>query len=98
MARSGVTGLALVAGATPLRVESVLFEEMLIGWRRQQLSRRLGGSLIDGRERAVCRFQVFSGDWPWDWRAEDLERWVADSGWAHPLRLRLLGELRMRGP
>jgi site-specific recombinase XerD len=83
MEQSGVAALALVAGATSLRVESALFEQMLIGWRRQQLSRRLGGSLIDGRERTVRRFQVFADDWPWSWRAEDLERWVAGSGWAH---------------
>ncbi|WP_034721364.1 tyrosine-type recombinase/integrase [Intrasporangium chromatireducens] len=83
MERSSVTALALVTGATPLRGESALFEEMLGGWRRQQLSRRLGASLIGGRERTVRRFQAFTGDWPWGWRAEDLERWVAASSWAH---------------
>ena len=35
--------LALVASARPLQVEAALFEEMLVGWRRQQLSRRSGG-------------------------------------------------------
>jgi hypothetical protein len=83
MEQSGAVALALVGGATPLRVESALFEEMLLGWRRQQLSRRLGGSLIDGRERTVRRFQVFAEGWPWSWRAEQLERWVAEGGWAH---------------
>ncbi len=81
--QSGVTALALVAGGTPVRVEAALFEEMLGGWRRQQLSRRLGASLIDGRERTVRRFQVFTQGWPWSWRAEDLERWVAQNDWAH---------------
>src|SRR5450759_5411482 len=52
--------LALAGGATPLRVESALFEEMLAGWRRQQTSRRLGASLIDRRERTVRRFQAFA--------------------------------------
>ncbi|HZI97089.1 MAG TPA: hypothetical protein VFD41_06140 [Actinomycetales bacterium] len=78
-----MAALALVAGGTPLQVESALFDEMLVGWRRQQFSRRLGGSLIDGRERTVRRFQAFAGGWPWNWRAEDLERWVAASDWAH---------------
>jgi hypothetical protein len=32
-------------------------------WSRQQLSRRLSGSLIDGRERIVRRFTEFGG-WP----------------------------------
>lgn len=83
MEQQGVAVLALVAEATPVRLEPALFEEMLLGWRRQQLSRRLGGSLIDGRERTVRRFQAFAEGWPWSWRAEDLERWVAGSDWAH---------------
>jgi hypothetical protein len=45
----------LVAGASAAPVESALFEQMLGGWRRQQLSRRLGGSLIEGRERPPRR-------------------------------------------
>ena len=77
MEQPGVAALAVVGGATPLRVESALFEEMLVGWRGQQLSRRLGGSLIEGRERTVRRFRVFADGWPWSWRAEQLERWVA---------------------
>lgn len=83
MEQPGVVALALVAGATPARVESALFDQMLAGWRRQQLSRRLGGSLIDRREQTVRRFGEFAQGWPWTWRAEELERWVADSGWAH---------------
>jgi hypothetical protein len=83
MEQPGVTALAVVTGARPGGVASALFEQMLLGWRRQQLSRRLGGSLTDGRERTVRRVQVFSDDWPWGWRAEDLERWVATRGWAH---------------
>ena len=67
---AGGGGAGMVGGATALRVESALFEEMLVGWRGQQLSRRLGGSLIEGRERTVRRFQVFADGWPWSWRAE----------------------------
>jgi len=83
MEQPGACALAVVGGATPLRVESALFEEMLVGWRRQQLSRRLGGSLIERREATVRRFQEFAQGWPWSWRAEQLERWVAEGGWAH---------------
>jgi integrase/recombinase XerC len=79
----GVAALTVVGGATPLRVESALFEEMLLGWRRQQVSRRLGGSLIEGRERTVRRFQAYAEGWPWSWRPEQLEQWVAEGGWAH---------------
>jgi integrase/recombinase XerC len=60
-----------------------LFEAMLSGWRRQQLSRRLGASIIDRRERTVLRFQGFTGMWPWQWRPEQVERWVVAGGWAH---------------
>jgi hypothetical protein len=74
MEQPGVASLALVAGAAPVRVESALFEQMLVGWRRQQLSRRLGGSLIDRREQTVRRFQEFAQGWPWSWRAEELGR------------------------
>ena len=83
MEQPGIAALAVVGGATPLRVESALFEEMLIGWRRQQLSRCLGGSLIERREATVRRFQEYAEGWPWSWRAEQLERWVAEGGWAH---------------
>jgi hypothetical protein len=69
--------LALVEGAPSVPVELALFEEMLVGWRSQQFSRRLGGSLIEGRERTVRRFQVFADGWPWDWRA-DSGRWASE--------------------
>ena len=74
MEQPGGVALALVAGATPARVESALFDQMLLGWRRQQLSRRLGGSLIDRREQTVRRFGEFAQGWSWTWRAEQLER------------------------
>ncbi len=78
----GVTGLAVVTGARPG------------GWRRRCSNRCSwggavssspagSGSLTDGREPTVRRVQVFSDDWPWEWRAEDLARWVATRGWAH---------------
>jgi integrase/recombinase XerC len=80
---AGAAALALVEGATPLRVEPALFEAMLAGWRRQQASRRLTGSIIDRRERTVRRFHAFTGTWPWCWREEQVESWVASGGWAH---------------
>lgn len=79
----GSAALALVGGATPLRVESVLFEAMLSGWRRQQESRRLSPSIVGARERTVRRFTTFTGAWPWCWRPEQVETWIASGGWAH---------------
>lgn len=81
--RPGSAALVLVDGATPLRPEPALFDAMLEGWRRQQVSRRLSGPLIDGRERVVRRFAEFTGGWPWQWRSAQVEAWVASGGWAH---------------
>jgi site-specific recombinase XerD len=78
----GSAALVLVDGATPLRPEPALFAAMLEGWRRQQLSRRLSGSLIEGRERIVRRFVEFGG-WPWQWSSAQVEAWFAAGGWAH---------------
>ena len=71
--------LVLVGGATPLRPEPALFGAMLEGWRRQQVSRRLSGPLIDGRERIVRRFAEFGG-WPWQWTSAPLEAGTAGAG------------------
>lgn len=80
---AGSAALVLVEGATPLRPEPALFEGMLEGWRRQQLSRRLSGSLIGDRERVVRRFAAFTGAWPWCWMPEQVEAWTASGGWAY---------------
>jgi len=71
-----------LAGAPEPEGEALL-EEMLAGWRRQQLARRLGASIIADRERVVRRFVEFCQAWPWSWREEQLEGWVAANGWAH---------------
>jgi integrase/recombinase XerC len=77
---AGSAALVLVDGATPLRVEPALFEAMLAGWRRQQESRRLGASIVAARERTVRRFAEFTGSWPWCWRPDQVESWVAAGG------------------
>lgn len=82
-AGSGAVRLSAVGDAAPPRVEAELFEQMLAGWRRQQLSRRLGGSIIEGRERVVRRFVEYAQGWPWSWREAQVEGWVAQGGWAH---------------
>lgn len=79
----GSAALVLVDGATPVRPEPKLFEAMLRGWRGQQTSRRLGSSLIEGRERIVRRFAESTGAWPWQWRSARVEAWIAAGGWAH---------------
>ena len=56
---------------------AALFEEMLLGWRHQQLSRNLALSSIDTGARTVRRFTAATGRLPWSWAPADLERWVA---------------------
>jgi integrase/recombinase XerC len=91
---AGSAALVLVDGATPLRPEPALFEAMLEGWRRQQLSRRLSDSLIEGRERVVRRFAEFGG-WPWQWSSAQVEAWIAAGGWAHSTVRSYQGALAM---
>jgi len=80
---AGSAALVLVEGAVPLHPESALFEAMIEGWRRQHSARRLSPSIMRGRERVLRRFQEFTGVWPWEWRAEQLDAWVAQGEWAH---------------
>jgi integrase/recombinase XerC len=55
---TGAAALVVVGSTRPLQPEPALFESMLEGWRRQQESRRLGTSVIEGRERVIRRFQA----------------------------------------
>lgn len=80
---TGSARLVLVGTATPEAVEAALLEELLAGWSRQQQARRLGPSIIGNRERVVRRFVEFAQAWPWSWREEHLEGWVAANRWAH---------------
>jgi hypothetical protein len=43
----------------------------------------LSPSMVGGRERTVRRFAAFTGSWPWCWRPDQVESWVASGGWAH---------------
>jgi len=92
---AGSASLAVVEGATPLRPELALLEEMLEGWARQQRARRLSPSMIAGREQVARRFQEFTGAWPWHWRPEQVERWVSSHAWAHSTVRNYEGTLAM---
>lgn len=68
-----------VAGGTPLlHAEEQTFEAMLAGWRDQQLSRNLCAETVRSRLLAVRRFQRYTNDWPWAWRAVDVEEFSAE--------------------
>jgi site-specific recombinase XerD len=84
MARpAGSAALVLVGTATPLHPAPALFEAMIEGWRCQHSARRLSPTITRCRERVVRRFAEFTGAWPWEWRSDHLEAWVAQGEWAH---------------
>ncbi|MGO8722102.1 MAG: hypothetical protein ACLQRM_05100 [Acidimicrobiales bacterium] len=92
---SGSAALALVRAATPLHLEPALFDAMLEGWRIQHMARRLSPAFIRKEELTVRRFQDFAGCWPWQWRAEHLEAWIAQGSWAHSTIRAYEGSLSM---
>ena len=59
---------------------------MLSGWDAQQRSRMLNETTIAGREWLVRRFAEFTNEYPWRWRAQDVEDFTTSlraSGAAH---------------
>ena len=80
---AGSAGLVLVESAALLHPGETIFEAMLDGWRRQHAARRLSSTITFQRQRTVRRFAEFTGAWPWQWRAEHLDAWVAQGRWAH---------------
>ena len=56
------------------------------GWDAQQRSRMLNETTITGREWLVRRFAEFTNEYPWRWRAQDVEDFTTSlrtSGAAH---------------
>ena len=80
---AGAAALTLVGAATPLHPEPALFDAMLEGWCRQHSARRLSPTITRQRVRVVRRFAEFTGGWPWEWQAGQLDSWVAQGRWAH---------------
>lgn len=76
----------LAAGVSLLAPEETVLEAMLAGWVTQQRARMLAGHTIEQRQLLVRRFARFSGDYPWQWTASDVEDWTAHlvgAGLAH---------------
>ena len=62
------------------------FDEMLGGWRNQQLARNLAFSTIDGREAQIRRFVHDAGEYPWRWSAQLVDEWLGDQRSVRHLR------------
>ncbi len=80
------------AKVVPLRTASQAdigertLEEMLTGWRNQQLARNLAFATIDVREAQIRRFVAVVGEYPWRWTAQMVDEWLGDQRSVHHLR------------
>jgi hypothetical protein len=78
----GVDGLeqrvVKVPGVRALRPEEQAVEDMLAGWRSQQLSRALSLGTIEARERLVRRFLAHSCEPPWRWTPAHVDEFFGD--------------------
>ena len=83
---AGAAHLALAQGVAQLDPPRAVFDGMLSGWDAQQRSRMLNETTITGREWLVRRFAEFTNEYPWRWRAQDVEDFTTSlrtSGAAH---------------
>ncbi|MEU6720771.1 tyrosine-type recombinase/integrase [Nonomuraea sp. NPDC046802] len=73
-----------------LHPEDAVLEAMLDGWLKQQKARRLDSSTIKDRRSVISRFVDFSGEYPWNWTAGQVDDWsatlVMEGGKASTLR------------
>jgi integrase/recombinase XerD len=73
------SGRVYVVGTVPLlHPEAQTVEEMLGGWRNQQLSRNLDHDTIDARIRLVQRFLEHTNEFPWTWTPAMVEEFFGD--------------------
>ncbi len=68
----------LVGSVPLLHPEVQTVEEMLEGWRNQQLCRNLAPNTIDARIATVRRFVEYTNEFPWSWTPAIVEEFFAD--------------------
>jgi site-specific recombinase XerD len=69
-----------------LRPHEHVFAAMLLGWRNQQLARRLALATVESRERQVRAFAGHAQAFPWSWTAQLIDEWMTDLRAVHGLR------------
>ena len=69
----GSARLVLVVGVVHLDEAAAVFEAMLTGWERQQMSRMVSGRTIATRLSLLRRFNDFAESYPWEWGPGDVE-------------------------
>ncbi|WP_179272950.1 MULTISPECIES: site-specific integrase [unclassified Rhodococcus (in: high G+C Gram-positive bacteria)] len=67
-----------VESATPLHPEEQTVEDMLTGWRNQQLCRNLQLGTIEQRRQMVVRFIDYTNEFPWTWTPAMVEEFFGD--------------------
>jgi integrase/recombinase XerD len=73
------SGRVFLVGSIPLlHPEVQTVEEMLDGWRNQQLCRNLDHDTIDKRIGLVRRFIAHTNEYPWSWTPAIVEEFFAD--------------------
>lgn len=78
MAVDGSGRVHLLGSVQLLHPEQQTFDEMLDGWRNQQLSRNLKFDTIDQRIRYVRRFVEHVNEYPWHWTPAHVEEYFGD--------------------
>lgn len=71
-------GLVLLDGVSLLRPDEQVFTAMLDGWRAQRLARNLAFGTIDKRLNSVRAFARHADAFPWSWRSQMIDEWLAD--------------------
>jgi integrase/recombinase XerD len=67
-----------LAGVRYLNPADQIFDEMLEGWRNQQLSRNLAFSTIEQRLALVRGFQAAVNEYPWQWAPVHVDEFFGD--------------------
>ena len=70
-------GRVFGAGVRPLRLEEAVWEAMLRGWRAQQTARYFKPKTVRANLQAARSFASFTGRWPWEWHAEDVDSYFS---------------------
>lgn len=78
MAVDGSGRVELLGSVKLLHPEQQTFEEMLEGWRNQQLSRNLQFGTIDQRIRYVRGLVDHVNEFPWNWTPAHVEEYFGD--------------------
>ncbi len=74
-----MTALRLLGNVRPLDEKQFVYDAMLAGWSDQQSSRGLAGSTIYSRVLVIRRFEAFTGRYPWEWSAGDVEDYTTNA-------------------